>query len=100
MVTKYLYFPLGGSRKGKARTCLNIMIVFLVSGLWHGANWTFLLWGLLHGAASVWERVFPSFFDRLPKPLRQAGTFLFVTLAWASLGHLPFPMPSGFLADY
>ena len=87
--TKYLYFPLGGSRKGKARTCLNIMIVFLVSGLWHGANWTFLLWGLLHGAASVLERVFPSFFDRLPKPLRQAGTFLFVTLAWGIMESYP-----------
>ena len=43
--TKYIYFPLGGSRKGNIRTYVNIMIVFLVSGLWHGANWTFILWG-------------------------------------------------------
>ncbi len=45
----YVYFPLGGSRKGKLRTFVNIMITFLVSGLWHGANWTFVFWGFLHG---------------------------------------------------
>ena len=44
--TEYVYFPLGGSRKGKARTVLNTIIVFALSGLWHGANWTFVLWGL------------------------------------------------------
>ena len=51
----YLYIPLGGSRKGKFRTCLNLMITFLVSGLWHGANWTFVLWGALHGALQIVE---------------------------------------------
>lgn len=45
----YVYFPLGGSRKGKLRTFVNTMITFLVSGLWHGANWTFVFWGFLHG---------------------------------------------------
>lgn len=45
----YLYIPLGGNRKGKLRKCLNIMIVFLVSGLWHGANWSFVVWGGIHG---------------------------------------------------
>ena len=45
----YVYFPLGGSRKGTVRTYINIIIVFLVSGLWHGANWTFIFWGFLHG---------------------------------------------------
>lgn len=47
--TDYVYIPMGGSHHGKARTCLNILIVFLLSGLWHGANWTFVLWGTLHG---------------------------------------------------
>lgn len=47
--TTYVYIPLGGSRKGKARTVINTMIVFLLSGLWHGANWTFVFWGFLHG---------------------------------------------------
>lgn len=49
--TTYVYFPLGGSRKGKARTVLNTMVVFALSGLWHGANWTFVVWGLLNGVA-------------------------------------------------
>ena len=46
---EYVYFPLGGSRKGKLRTCINIMIVFAVSGLWHGADWTYVIWGLSNG---------------------------------------------------
>lgn len=49
----YLYIPLGGNRRGKLRKSINIMIVFLVSGLWHGANWTFVLWGAIHGAYQV-----------------------------------------------
>ena len=49
--TSYVYIPLGGSKKGKVRTVLNTMIVFTLSGLWHGANWTFVLWGFLHGVA-------------------------------------------------
>lgn len=55
----YLYIPLGGNRKGKARTCLNVLIVFLLTGLWHGASWTFVLWGLWHGFWSVMERITP-----------------------------------------
>lgn len=55
----YLYIPLGGNRKGKLRTCLNVLIVFLLTGLWHGASWTFILWGLWHGLWSVLERVTP-----------------------------------------
>ena len=56
--TQYLYIPLGGSRKGNFRTYLNIMIVFTVSGLWHGANWTFIVWGMLHGIGQVINRLF------------------------------------------
>lgn len=54
---EYLYFPLGGSRKGTARTCLNILIVFAVSGLWHGAAVHYVVWGLLNGVFQVWERL-------------------------------------------
>ena len=54
----YVYKPLGGGHKGKARGALNLMITFLLSGLWHGANWTFIVWGGLHGAALILERVF------------------------------------------
>ena len=53
----YLYFPLGGNRKGYFRTLLNLFIVFLVSGLWHGASWTFVIWGALNGAAIVIEKI-------------------------------------------
>lgn len=51
--TDYLYIPLGGNRKGKTRQFANILIVFLCSGLWHGANWTYVVWGLLHGCAQI-----------------------------------------------
>ena len=70
-----LYFPLGGSRRGTARTYLNILIIFLVSGLWHGAGWTFLAWGALHGLAQVAERAWDSGRDRLPRALRWGLTF-------------------------
>ncbi len=58
-LTTYVYIPLGGNRKGMARTCLNLFLTFLVSGIWHGANWTFILWGVMHGLAIVWEKLFP-----------------------------------------
>lgn len=53
----YVYIPLGGNRKGEARTCLNLFITFLCSGLWHGANWTFVIWGALHGAFQIVGRI-------------------------------------------
>lgn len=77
-----VYFPLGGSRKGRSRTYLNILLVFLLSGFWHGAGWTFLLWGALHGLAQVVERLWGGKRDRLPAVLRWALTFAFVNLAW------------------
>ena len=91
-----VYIPLGGSRRGTVRTCVNILIVYLISGFWHGAGWTFLAWGLLHGLAQVIERLWPGR-ERLPKALRWTMTFLFVNLAWvffqapslAAAGSLP-----------
>ena len=77
-----LYFPLGGSRKGPGRACLNILIVFLVSGLWHGAGWTFLIWGGLHGLGQIIERVWGPERDKLPRALRWGLTFAFVNTAW------------------
>ena len=77
-----VYFPLGGSRRGTGRTCAHILAVYLLSGLWHGTGWTFLVWGLLHGLAQIAERL-PLFRRaRLPAGVRWAGTFLFVNLAW------------------
>ncbi|MBR5361076.1 MAG: MBOAT family protein, partial [Lachnospiraceae bacterium] len=54
--TRYVYIPLGGSRKGTVRTYINVFIVFLISGLWHGAEWSFILWGALHGVAMLISR--------------------------------------------
>lgn len=81
-LTTYIYFPLGGSRKGMVRTCMNLMIVFLASGLWHGAGWLFLLWGLLHGAASVLYRLFRKQYDALHPALQWFLTFGFIVVAW------------------
>ena len=58
-LTTYIYFPLGGSRKGLARTCVNLMIVFLISGLWHGAALKYVAWGMLNGALQVVEGILP-----------------------------------------
>lgn len=55
--TEYVYIPLGGNRKGKVRTYVNLMIIFILTGVWHGANFTFILWGLFHGVLIVLERL-------------------------------------------
>ncbi len=81
--TRYLYIPLGGSRKGTFRTYLNIMIVFLLSGLWHGANWTFVLWGAVHGVVKVFERAVGVKEWKGPRLLKQLVTFGIVTFAWS-----------------
>ena len=52
----YIYIPLGGNRKGNIRYSFNIMLTFLVSGLWHGANWTFLMWGGIHGILNILQK--------------------------------------------
>lgn len=78
----YIYIPLGGNRKGMARTCLNVMIVYLVSGIWHGANWTFVLWGLLHGALCCLNRLFAKSWDKLGVVMRWCMTFIAVNILW------------------
>jgi alginate O-acetyltransferase complex protein AlgI len=62
----YLYFPLGGSRQGLLRTCLNLMIVMLIAGIWHGAAWGFVVWGAIHGLALVVHRLTQAYSDRVP----------------------------------
>jgi len=80
--TKYVYIPLGGSRKGSLRTYLNIFIIFLISGLWHGASYTFVVWGLLHGIAMITNRIFNEQIKKIPYVLTQLLTFIFVNIAW------------------
>lgn len=77
-----VYFPLGGSKKGTLRTYLNILAIFLISGFWHGAGWTFIFWGLFHGICQVIERIWGKRREKLPVLLRWAATFLLVNVAW------------------
>lgn len=77
-----VYFPLGGSRKGTVCTYRNIFAIYLISGFWHGAGWTFIVWGLLHGLGQVIERIWGPGRDKLPRWLRWGVTFLFVNVAW------------------
>ena len=81
-LTQYIYIPLGGSKKGKIRTYLNTMIVFLISGIWHGANWTFILWGVLHGIFSVFDRLTEKFRKNIHPALQWMCTFLVVSILW------------------
>lgn len=80
--TKYVYFPLGGSRKGTSRTYLNLFIIFLISGLWHGTGLTFLIWGVLHGIARVINQIFIDNKIKINKYLAIFITFNFVNIAW------------------
>ena len=81
-LTKYIYIPLGGARKGIIFTYVNMMSVFLISGLWHGANWTFILWGLLHGLFSCFDRIFEKFEEKIFVPVRWFCTFGIVSVLW------------------
>ncbi len=80
--TKYLYIPLGGNRKGKVRTYINTMIVFLVSGMWHGANWTFLVWGECHGVFTIITKQWKEAFEKIHPALNWIITFTFVNFTW------------------
>ena len=81
-LTHYIYIPLGGNRKGKVRQYINIFIVFLISGIWHGANWTFIIWGILHGVFNIVNRIFMKTWERLHIVTRWLFTFLFVNITW------------------
>jgi alginate O-acetyltransferase complex protein AlgI len=81
----YVYIPLGGSRHGTLATYRNLFLVFLISGVWHGAAWTFAVWGVLHAAGVMLTRELErsSFYrERVPTPLKQAWVFLYVCFAW------------------
>lgn len=92
----YLYIPLGGSRMGEYRTCINIIVVFAISGLWHGASFTFVIWGLIHGLYQVLELVYLNVFCKkfdfvfsigtrnyLPnRIIKRIGSFILVCFAW------------------
>ena len=88
----YVYIPLGGSRCSKARNYWNIFVTFLVSGIWHGANWTFIVWGILHGVAQIIEKMLRQQrcnYGRCGKTVKIVITFLLVNFFW-----IFFRMPS------
>jgi len=78
----YLYIPLGGSRKGETRTYLNLLIVMFVSGLWHGAGWTFILWGVLYGVWNCIHQALNKHSLIVPKAIAVPCTFVIVSLLW------------------
>ena len=79
----YVYFPLGGSRVATGKIIRNLLIVWLLTGIWHGANWTFLVWGLYHGALQLLEK-FPlkKLLEKLPGGVKIPFTFLAVLIGW------------------
>jgi len=81
----YVYIPLGGNRNGTLNTYRNLLLTFLLSGFWHGAAWTFLIWGALHGSGVIITRELERsgfYRERVPKLLKQAAVFLFVSFTW------------------
>ncbi len=80
----YLYVPLGGNRAGPARTNINLIIVFLATGIWHGAKWTFVVWGVLHGAFMLWERTrHTNYVSDAPHAIRaRVRTLFIVVVLW------------------
>ncbi len=78
----YIYIPLGGSRKGSFRTSTNLMATFILGGIWHGAGWTFVFWGFLHGVALVINHIWKSIGLKMPTLLAWFITFNFVNIAW------------------
>lgn len=80
----YLYIPLGGNKKGNNRTYFNLIVVFALCGIWHGASWVFLLWGLWHGVFLIVERVnvVKTFLKSSPFIIKYLYTFIIVTVGW------------------
>ncbi|MBE0513323.1 MBOAT family O-acyltransferase, partial [Sulfurimonas sp.] len=78
----YVYIPLGGNRHGEYRTHVNLMATFILGGIWHGAGWTFVFWGFLHGLALVFHRVWSKFNFHIPRVLAWFITFNFINITW------------------
>jgi alginate O-acetyltransferase complex protein AlgI len=88
----YLYIPLGGNRKGEARTYANLLVTMLLGGLWHGASWTFVLWGAYHGTLLALERLLKPALAGVPRAMLRATTFLLVVLGFVVFRSTDLPM--------
>ncbi len=94
----YVYIPLGGNRKGKARQILNLFIVWALTGLWHGANWNYLIWGLYFFALLVAEKQLMPKLEKLPYAARLLITMFFVLIGWVIFSHESLPALGNSLA--
>ena len=96
----YLYIPLGGNRvKSTTRLYVNLVTVFAISGIWHGASWNFLLWGLYHGTFLILDRLFlKKALDNLPQAISRVVTFAFVIIGWVFFAIEDFSAATDFLA--
>lgn len=94
---EYVYIPLGGNRKGLKRQLINIMIVWMLTGLWHGASWNFVLWGLYYGILLMIEKIFLlKWLDRIPRVFRHIYCLFLVIIGWTIFSQTDF----GMLGDY
>jgi alginate O-acetyltransferase complex protein AlgI len=96
----YLYIPLGGNRRGPRRTYLNLIVVMLLGGLWHGASWTFVAWGAYHGVLLAYERYRGkrSLYEQLPRLVRVSVTFILVLFSWVLFRSPTFTAAAEYLA--
>jgi alginate O-acetyltransferase complex protein AlgI len=78
----YLYIPLGGNQKGETRTYVNLLVTMVLGGLWHGANWTFVVWGAYHGLLLGAGRLLRPVLEPVPAAIKRGATFLLVTFGW------------------
>lgn len=81
-LTKYIYIPLGGNRRGSFVTIINTLVVFIVSGIWHGAGYTFIVWGIIHAVASLTAKGIKKTYSKIPLLVRQFLNFLFLCITW------------------
>ena len=96
----YVYIPLGGNRVAKSRHILNLLIVWMLTGLWHGASWNFVLWGLYYGALLILERyALAKFLPRLPAAAAHVYTMLLVLVGWVIFSNTNFGQMAGYLGN-
>ncbi len=97
---EYVYIPLGGNRKGKGRQSLNLLIVWGLTGLWHGASWNFVLWGLYFGLLLIGEKLFLlPLLEKAPKVLRHIYALFFVVIGWVLFDFTDFGQMRAYLAS-
>ena len=97
----YVYIPLGGNRKGTARTILNLTVVWVLTGLWHGANWNFVLWGVYYLILLLLERfVLKDALDRIPAWIRHVGSLILIAVGWVVFAYDGVPITDKQLVLY